>query len=186
MIKFLRGDHLSYVPAKYMAITFLMGDMLCFILQGAGGGVMSSGPASFFSVGQWIIVAGLGVQPVFFGAFIITSICFHCRITQSPTQGAKDSMNTSGPFFRDWRGLLVALYTASVPILIRSIYRIVEFAQGNNGYVISHEVFLYVFDASTMFLVMIRDEPVPPLSGSMFQRSPLLHWNQNRSPLESK
>jgi hypothetical protein len=26
--------------------------------------------------------------------------------------------------------------------------------QGNDGYVISHEVFLYVFDAAMMFLVM--------------------------------
>jgi hypothetical protein len=42
-----------------------------------------------------------------------------------------------------------------VLILIRSIYRVVEFVQGNNGYVIGHEVFLYVFDASMMFLVMI-------------------------------
>lgn len=155
MIKFLRGEHLSYVPVKYMTFTFVMGDVLSFILQGAGGGVMTSGSASLLSVGQWIIVAGLGVQLVFFGAFIITSICFHCRITQSPTQEAKDSMDTSGPFSRDWRGLLFALYTASVLILIRSIYRIIEFAQGNSGYVISHEVFLYVFDASMMFLVMI-------------------------------
>lgn len=155
VIKFLRGEHLSYVPVKYMTFTFVMGDVLSFILQGAGGGVMTSGSASLLSVGQWIIVAGLGVQLVFFGAFIITSICFHCRITQSPTQEAKDSMDTSGPFSRDWRGLLFALYTASVLILIRSIYRIIEFAQGNSGYVISHEVFLYVFDASMMFLVMI-------------------------------
>ncbi|KAJ5608670.1 hypothetical protein N7528_009237 [Penicillium herquei] len=156
VIKFLRGEHLSYVPVKYMTIIFVMGDLLSFILQGAGGGVMSSsGSADLLVVGQWIIVAGLCVQLVFFGAFIITSICFHCRITQSPTQEAKDSINISGLFSRDWRGLLFALYTASVLILIRSIYRIIEFAQGNSGYVISHEVFLYVFDASMMFLVMI-------------------------------
>jgi hypothetical protein len=42
-----------------------------------------------------------------------------------------------------------------VLILIRSVYRVIEFIQGDNGYVISHEVFLYVFDALMMFLVMI-------------------------------
>lgn len=64
-------------------------------------------------------------------------------------------MKRSGIISRDWRGLLFALYTASVLILIRSIYRVIEFAQGNNGYVIAHEVFLYVFDAAMMLLVMI-------------------------------
>lgn len=73
---------------------------------------------------------------------------------RSPTEESQLSV-ASGLIPRDWRGLLFALYTASVLILIRSIYRVIEFAQGNNGYVISHEVFLYVFDASMMFLVMI-------------------------------
>lgn len=156
VIKFLRGEHLSYVPVKYLTITFVMGDVLSFILQAAGGGVMSgSGSADLLVIGQWIIVSGLCVQLIFFGAFIVTSICFHYRITQSPTQDAKDAINTSGRFSRDWQSLLFALYTASILILIRSIYRIIEFAQGNSGYVISHEVFLYVFDAAMMFLVMI-------------------------------
>lgn len=156
VIKFLRGEHLSYVPVKYMTITFVMGDVLSFVLQAAGGGVMSgSGSADLLVIGQWIIVAGLCVQLIFFGAFIITSICFHFRIARSPTQEAKEAINTSSLFTRDWQGLLFALYTASVLILIRSVYRIIEFAQGNSGYVISHEVFLYVFDAAMMLLVMV-------------------------------
>jgi hypothetical protein len=35
-----------------------------------------------------------------------------------------------------------------------SIYRIVEFSQGYNGYLISHEIFVYIFEAVPM---------VPPL-----------------------
>lgn len=114
----------------------------------------SSGSANLLVVGQWIIVGGLCVQLVFFGAFLITSIIFNCRIIRSPTEESQISV-ASGLIPRDWRGLLFALYTVSVLILIRSIYRVVEFVQGNNGYVIGHEVFLYVFDASMMFLVMI-------------------------------
>ncbi|CAG8947971.1 unnamed protein product [Penicillium salamii] len=155
VIMFLRGKHLSYVPAKYLTKIFVLGDVLSFILQGAGGGVMSSGTANLLAVGQWIIVAGLCVQLLFFGAFLVTSICFHCRITRSPTQEAQRAIGNSGFFSRDWRGLLFALYVASILILIRSIYRVVEFVQGNGGYLISHEIFLYVFDAAMMFLVMI-------------------------------
>jgi hypothetical protein len=35
-----------------------------------------------------------------------------------------------------------------------SIYRIAEFSQGYNGYLISHEIFVYIFEAGPM---------VPPL-----------------------
>ncbi|KAJ5386613.1 hypothetical protein N7509_009154 [Penicillium cosmopolitanum] len=155
IITSLKGEHLSYVPVRFMTKIFVMGDVLSFVLQGAGGGVMSSsGSANLLVVGQWIIVGGLCVQLVFFGAFLITSIIFNCRIIRSPTEESQISV-ASGLIPRDWRGLLFALYTVSVLILIRSIYRVVEFVQGNNGYVIGHEVFLYVFDASMMFLVMI-------------------------------
>lgn len=64
-------------------------------------------------------------------------------------------MNKHGSIWpRDWRGVLFACYSASVLILVRSVYRLVEFVQGNDGYVITHEVFLYVFNAAMMFLVM--------------------------------
>ncbi|CAI7571419.1 unnamed protein product [Penicillium pancosmium] len=185
IITSLKGEHLSYVPVRFMTKIFVMGDVLSFVLQGAGGGVMSSsGSANLLVVGQWIIVGGLCVQLVFFGAFLITSIIFNCRIIRSPTEESQNSV-ASGLIPRDWRGLLFALYTVSVLILIRSIYRVVEFVQGNNGYVIGHEVFLYVFDASMMFLVMIVM--------NVFHPSVVLRSNNtpgtkepNGSPAESK
>jgi hypothetical protein len=116
---------------------------------------MTSGSESTIKIGQWVIVAGLCVQLVFFGAFVITSLIFHIKIIRSPTIESERFMNKHGSIWpRDWRGVLFACYSASVLILIRSVYRLVEFVQGNDGYVISHEVFLYVFDAAMMFLVM--------------------------------
>lgn len=116
---------------------------------------MTNGSESTIEIGQWVIVAGLCVQLVFFGAFVITSLIFHIKIIRSPTIESERFMNKHGSIWpRDWRGVLFACYSASVLILIRSVYRLVEFVQGNDGYVISHEVFLYVFDAAMMFLVM--------------------------------
>lgn len=177
IIVFLRGEHLSVVPVRFLTKIFVMGDVLSFVLQGAGGGVMSSsGSANLLVVGQWIIVAGLCVQLLFFGAFIITSMLFHTRISQQPTQEAENSKVRGFP--RDWRGLLFALYIASVLILIRSIYRVIEFAQGNSGYVISHEVFLYVFDATMMFLVMIVMNSFHP--SVVLQGNPSIHHKAQR------
>ncbi|PWY90415.1 RTA1 like protein [Aspergillus sclerotioniger CBS 115572] len=156
IITFLHAQHLSVVPVKWMTKIFVSGDILSFILQGAGGGIMSGGFSSSLKIGQWVIVAGLCVQLVFFGAFLIASLTFHFRIEQSPTVESEKNIERDERMWpRDWRGLLGACYLVSFLILVRSVYRLIEFAQGNSGYVISHEVFLYVFDAAMMFLVML-------------------------------
>lgn len=50
---------------------------------------------------------------------------------------------------------MMALYTGSFLIMVRSIFRAVEYLQGFDGYLLRHEAYLYVFDAVLMFLVMV-------------------------------
>lgn len=47
------------------------------------------------------------------------------------------------------------LYSVSLLIMIRSIFRVVEYVMGQNGYPLKHEWTLYVFDALLMFLVTV-------------------------------
>ena len=54
------------------------------------------------------------------------------------------------------------LYVASVLILIRSLLRLEEYAEGTTGYVLSHEMFLYIFDAVPMLCVMVLLNLVHP------------------------
>jgi RTA1 like protein len=53
-----------------------------------------------------------------------------------------------------WERYMWALYIASICILIRSIFRVVEYVMGEDGYLLSHEIFLYIFDATLMLLTM--------------------------------
>ena len=39
-------------------------------------------------------------------------------------------------------------------MIVRSLVRTIEYLQGEGGYIIMHEVFLYVFDAALMAIVM--------------------------------
>ena len=48
-----------------------------------------------------------------------------------------------------------ALYIASICILIRSVFRVVEYVMGEDGYLLSHEIFLYIFDATLMLFTMV-------------------------------
>ena len=94
-----------------------------------------------------MIVGGLLIQLVFFGLFIIVAITFDRKIRKQPTALSRDPQIP-------WYKHLITLYAASTLIFIRSIFRVVEYAQGNDGYLLGHEYFLYIFDAVLMLGVM--------------------------------
>lgn len=102
--------------------------------------------SSMSKTGEWVVVGGLIFQIIFFGLFVVVAFMFHTRLQKSPT-----TLSLSVP----WRKHLWALYISSALILIRSIFRVVEFVQGNTGYLFRHEVFMYIFDALLMFGVVV-------------------------------
>jgi hypothetical protein len=148
LIRTIRAEHLSLIPAKWVTRIFVTGDIVAFSLQAGGGGIQSAGTLELFKTGEKVIVTGLFVQIVIFGFFVVTSVLFHNRLSQNSTpvtvQGAVP-----------WRRHLWALYSTSAIILVRSIFRVIEYLQGNGGYLISHEIFLYVFDSILMAGVMV-------------------------------
>lgn len=68
-----------------------------------------------------------------------------------------------------WQKHMNTLYIASTLIMVRSIFRVVEYLQGFNGYLLHHEAYLYIFDGLLMFLVMVLLNVVHPgeLAASM-------------------
>lgn len=97
--------------------------------------------------GDDIIIAGLVLQLVWFAFFVIVAAMFHRRLVQHPTG------RSERPDIR-WKSYLTTLYVAGILIIIRSVFRVIEYAGGNDGYLLSEEAFLYVFDALLMFIVV--------------------------------
>ncbi|OJJ68908.1 hypothetical protein ASPBRDRAFT_132253 [Aspergillus brasiliensis CBS 101740] len=156
LITFLRAEKLSLVPVRWMTKIFVVGDVIGFVAQAAGGGIMASGTIEDYKLGEHVTVAGLAVQLAFFSVFIVTCGIFHRRIRQRPTEEvAAISARLREHHRWGWETVLAGLYAASLLILVRSIFRIIEYAQGNGGYLISHEAFMYVFDSTLMFLAMV-------------------------------
>lgn len=121
-----------------------------------GGGIMSSGTIENYELGEDVTVAGLAVQLTYFSIFMVTCGIFHRRIRNNPTQQASAlAARLRSKTTRTWETVLYGLYIASILILVRSIFRLVEYVQGNAGYLISHEVFMYVFDAALMWVTMV-------------------------------
>ncbi|KAH7245457.1 RTA1 like protein-domain-containing protein [Fusarium tricinctum] len=141
------GEDRVLIPKKWMTKIFVIGDVLSFILQGGGGGYQASGTLEALEGGAKVIIGGLFVQLIFFGVFIVIAIAFHRAILQKPT-GRSDSG-------LPWKKHMFALYVGSLLIMVRSVFRAVEYLQGFDGYLLRHEAYLYIFDATLMLLVMV-------------------------------
>ncbi|UPK89378.1 hypothetical protein LCI18_000313 [Fusarium solani-melongenae] len=148
LIRTLDAQHLFFIPVNWVTKIFVAGDVLSFTLQASGGALASGKTVDLYHLGEKVIVAGLFVQIGVFGIFVVSTALFHSRIRKSPT-----AIASHGDI--PWKRHLKVLYLTSGLILVRSIFRVIEYLQGNDGYLISHEVFLYVFDALLMAAVMV-------------------------------
>jgi high-affinity Fe2+/Pb2+ permease len=101
---------------------------------------------SSIKTGQNLIITGLFIQIAGFGLFVIASALFHLRMHRKTTPRGRQI---------PWSKHMFGLYSVSLLILIRSVFRVVEFLGGQSGYLLTNEVFLYVFDATLMFLAML-------------------------------
>lgn len=97
--------------------------------------------------GEKVVIAGLALQVTTFIVFLIAAVDFHVRMNRLKRGG-------QGPEDRAWKGMLHVLYTLSSLILFRCVFRLIEYAMGNAGYLIAHEWALYVFDGVPMLAVL--------------------------------
>lgn len=149
IIRATNGGRLSIIRSTWLTKIFVTGDVLSFFVQAAGGGLLSSGVNNpkMIKIGQDIILAGLFIQLFIFGIFVATAVIFHMRLRKSPT---KESLELE----LEWVKMLWVLYALSAFIMIRNVYRVVEYIQGNDGYLRTSEWPTYVFDAAIMSSVM--------------------------------
>ncbi|CAG8309115.1 unnamed protein product [Penicillium salamii] len=148
VILMVKGEQLALVRVSWMTKIFVAGDVLSFLMQASGAGLMVTGSEGSASTGQNVIIGGLIVQIVFFGFFLISAVIFQRRLNGSSGAAAVASQFP-------WRKHMAALHSSSILVLIRSIVRIVEYVQGESGFLMQHEVFIYVFDGLLMFALMV-------------------------------
>ncbi|KAL3459779.1 RTA1 like protein-domain-containing protein [Aspergillus heterothallicus] len=166
IIAMLQAEECSIIRLRFLTKIFVAGDVLSFLMQASGMPSSIHNPLSALSLtltnpgagimvkdetsadtGEKIIVGGLFVQIIFFAFFIITAGVFELRM-------AKRRMTVSAELQSIWRRHMVALCFTSILILVRSVIRVVEYLMGYDSYLMRHEVFIYVFDAMLMFIVL--------------------------------
>lgn len=135
----------------------------------AGGGIVSGDNPGAVKLGEIIIVVGLLAQLVFFGLFIAAAGFFHsrlinnnpvkkhiefailrriwhkvfkwnwrCKENHTTLSAAMTSVNVD---ILPWKRHLGVLYITSGLVLVRSVFRVVEYIQGQDGYFLRHEIY---------------------------------------------
>lgn len=148
LVLFVNAVEASVIRPALVTKIFVCGDVFAFLMQAGGGGMMAD--VNRANTGQKIILLGLFVQLLFLGFFLGVSLVFWRRMSKSPRRHAVPQYGK-----HTWDQLLKMVVGAAIIIILRCIFRVVEFAQGHGGYLVSHEVYIYIFDAAPMLIVQV-------------------------------
>ncbi|KAF3922864.1 hypothetical protein AA313_de0203765 [Arthrobotrys entomopaga] len=147
LISSTHGGHLSIIRPDRMTKIFVTGDFLSLSVQ--GNAVSLTTKTKTKRLGEGIITAGLFIQLVVFGFFVYVAVKFHRRLQKQIEKGSEREPSVP------WRRGLHMLYACSFLIMVRSVFRVVEYIMGVDSYLLTTEWPSYCFDASLMVIVQL-------------------------------
>ena len=159
------GESNSRIKALSFPRFFIPCDFISLLLQAIGGAMASVASNNHESsdTGSHIMVAGLAFQVLTLAIFILICIDFAIRTRQQSRSGGasapgNDTTNNSHARLRSsarFKGFLSALALATVCIFIRSIYRVIELAQGWQGELIKNQRYFIVLEGVMVIIAVL-------------------------------
>ncbi|KAJ6553416.1 RTA1 like protein-domain-containing protein [Mycena capillaripes] len=138
---------------------FVWSDFSTFMLQSGGGGLTATTDVKMAALGNRIALIGLVMQIVSFGFFTLVLYVFASRVSQHfpelwrPKAPRPFKVFSRQPF-DEWRILVYIMGVTCVAIIVRSTFRVAEFAGGYNGRIATHEGYFYALDALPLWVAM--------------------------------
>jgi uncharacterized membrane protein len=146
-IRAMEAQEYAILGPRMITFIYVVIDIASFCCQIVGSAAQASG-AEGARQGRVIVMGGLGVQLAAFVGFIAMSATLHVKLNHEPT------IPSNRPHVK-WRKHMRILYAVSMLVLVRSLFRFIEFAQGADGSIYRSEALLYVFDASLLFVATV-------------------------------
>jgi hypothetical protein len=120
LIQACQTPSLSIIRVSWVTKIFVTGDVLCFMIQGGGGGIMAKADTqSQVQTGENVVLGGLVLQILVFVVFVVVAGMWHSRMLREGRQG-----------FPGWERYAWALYGVSGLIAVRNVARCVEYGMG--------------------------------------------------------
>lgn len=153
IVMMVGAEEKLFIRRAWLTKMFVIGDAATFLIQATGSSMMASDDPDKVNIAHYAVIGGLFLQILFFGLFVVVATIFHVRLSMASTPLA---------IKRPWTKHMISLYVVSMLILVRSVVRGIEFIQGYDGYIMTHEAFLYGFDAVLMFLAVVAMNVIHP------------------------
>ncbi|KAI0040112.1 RTA1-domain-containing protein, partial [Auriscalpium vulgare] len=144
-------------PKLWFADTtiFLTCDIVALVVQGGGGGIASGNSDSDARVGGNIMLGGIIFQLVAIICYTALAAEFLLRyVKDKPFERRNAPNQPRGRTNKRMKVMLGGMSLMTLFLLIRSVYRTIELADGWNGKVISTQVLFNVFDGAMVTLAM--------------------------------
>ncbi|KAF9915323.1 hypothetical protein BX616_006409 [Lobosporangium transversale] len=160
----MQKSRFSFIPPRIVGRTFIWSDLLSFLVQISAGGMQAGGAkgnSQLADIGSKLFLIGVTVQGVSYCLFTaLLTVAVHRLIAERKQKG-RQLAQTSLLQGKNYMGLdqhtaivVGGLYFSSIFIIIRSIFRIVEFAEGYDGHLSSNEIYVFVLDAAPLVLAI--------------------------------
>ncbi|KAM0750053.1 RTA1-domain-containing protein [Meredithblackwellia eburnea MCA 4105] len=139
------GEKYSPVRAKKVTWIFVVFDVISFVVQGGGGSLYSSDNVKLYKPAKAILVCGFLIQIISFGIFGVFAILYQIRARRAGEKEGK------------WTVCLYTLYLGCALILVRGIFRTIEFGSGSggHGYLLDREAWYYGLETLPIFVCTI-------------------------------
>ncbi|KAN0109791.1 RTA1-like protein [Russula decolorans] len=160
IIRRLGPQYSRLTPRRY-TIIFVSCDIISLLVQAMGGGIASgsttNGSQTQADLGSHIALGGTIFQLISIIVYCVLAAEFLFRYTRD--QPVRRSAPMPGEVLRGTTDkrlhrVLQAMITMTIFIVIRTIYRVIEFVSGWNGKVISTQWVFNVFDGTMIVLAM--------------------------------
>ncbi|EIM90022.1 RTA1-domain-containing protein [Stereum hirsutum FP-91666 SS1] len=160
----LLGENYSRLSSKRYTQLFLTCDIIALVVQGTGGGIASSADdEAGTNAGGNIMLGGIVFQLVAIVVYACLAAEFFFRyFTDRPFRRAGSGNGSTDtiaaelkmPITQRMKLMILAMILMTTFLLIRSVYRTIELADGWNGTVITTQVYFNVFDGAMITLAM--------------------------------
>jgi RTA1 like protein len=148
------GPQFSPIRPTLYPWIFILCDLLSLILQAAGGGIAASANSpSASDAGGNIMLAGIVFQVATFTALYILALIFIRNLRAN--KHTMTSTQHAVLHDRNFKIFAWGIFTASVGVYIRCIYRITELAGGWKNKIMQDEISFYVLDGAMVCVAVV-------------------------------
>ncbi|KAJ4003458.1 hypothetical protein NW752_012074 [Fusarium irregulare] len=148
-----------WVPPRFITLLFVVFDVISLILQLvaaifiAGTDPTEPNAKQKLDLGKTLGLVGVSTQIAGFGLFTVSAIRFHFAARKLSPDFARQNQERYS-ITKKWQTLLALVNVSCLLILIRSVYREIDFAGGKDGKTHQEEWYQYVFDTLPILIVV--------------------------------